>query len=227
MPGQGSRGSPGRFRRLVSGTLLVVVGACVGVVVGTVWNVPELLIERLRRPVEVVELAPDPPAAATDLPEFRSLQRGAPPRPTPGPVAAPPRAAEPRREPQAAREPTAAREPAPASEGVAGVAGAAPAAAPVESAARTLIAEIAERSAAVRPTPAGEVVQVAAYTDARSAEALVRRLQVRGYGAFVSQTVPEGRLRYRVRVRPAAGEDVARLAQELEASGYGVWITRE
>ena len=88
MAGERSSRSTGGFRRLVSGTGLLAVGTCVGIVVGTVWNVPELLIQRLRRPVQVVELAPVELPGPADLPEFRSLQRPAPQRSAPARVSA-------------------------------------------------------------------------------------------------------------------------------------------
>jgi cell division septation protein DedD len=71
------------------------------------------------------------------------------------------------------------------------------------------------------------VVQVASYTDARSAEALVQRLHESGYEAYVSDTHPDGQMRFRVRVRPGGPRDVNQLAAELGARGYSVWITRE
>lgn len=214
MPGERSRASPGGFRRLASGTGLIAVGTCVGIVVGTVWNVPELLIERLRRPVQIVELAPVDLPGPADLPEFRSLQRRAPQRSAVAPVAPAPRAA-----------PAKQRSPAPSAPAPARPTRAA--AAPSQTSAQTVIADISRRTTGRVPSPSGKVVQVAAYTDARSAEALVRRLRERGYDSFVSSSVPQGRLRFRVRVRPAAGQEVAQLAEALGASGYGVWITRE
>ena len=214
MAGEQSRSSTGGFRRLVSGTALVVVGASVGVVVGTVWNVPELLIERLRRPVQIVELAPVDLPGPADLREFRSLQRPLSKRPVAAPVARMPRARSAEQ-----RSPTAS-EPAPAKP-----ARAAPAAS--ETSAKAVIADISRRSAGRAPNPSGKVVQVAAYSDARSAETLVRQLRERGYDSFVSSSVPRGKVRFRVRVRPAGGQDVARLAEALVAGGYGAWITRE
>jgi cell division septation protein DedD len=211
MPGERPRASTGGFRRLASGTGLLAVGTCVGIVVGTVWNVPELLIERLRRPVQIVELAPVDLPGPPDLPEFRSLQGRAPQRSAVAPVAPAPRTA-----------PAKQRSPAPTPARPTRAA-----AAPSQTSAQTVIAGISRRTTGGAPSPSGKVVQVAAYTDARSAEALVRRLRERGYDSFVSSSVPQGKLRFRVRVRPARGQEVAQLAEALGASGYGVWITRE
>ena len=83
--------------RYVYGALLVAIGACVGIVVGSLSETPRLLLERLRGPVETVELeAPaDAPKSAPPLEAFGQLQTGAKPKPDRAPAAAPAQPASP------------------------------------------------------------------------------------------------------------------------------------
>ncbi len=188
----------GAVRKLVTAALLVAIGGSVGLVVGSVSNVPELLLTWLAHERTTVSLgvpsappaAEMPAAESTELREFPNLQKPAPRAPPPPAVAAPPP----------------------------------PASAPAAPNHEAVIAAI-ERKRVV--APAGPVVQIASYTDPRSADALVARLRRLGFDSYVSNTSPQGEPRFRVRVRPAPGEDPARIASKLSANGFSVWVTRE
>lgn len=200
------------MRRFVTGAALLGIGCAVGLVVGTVSNVPELLLAWAARDATSVELAspePAPPTRVAELQEFPKLQE--PAKATPPPANAPLA-----RNPQvAAPPPTAAPakpQPAPA------------ATTPAPASKAAVVASLAKKTA---PTPGGSVVQVAAYSDARAAEALARRLRGQGFDSYVSDQKPDGQQRYRVRVRPAAGQDPKQLAAKLGQSGLSVWVTRE
>ena len=103
--------------RFAYGAGLIAFGACLGIVIGSLTETPRLLLERLRGPVETVELGtPEPakaggPAANAPLERFGELQEGKRPRkPTGEPTEAKP---EPELEPPPARVPAAELEPAP------------------------------------------------------------------------------------------------------------------
>jgi cell division protein FtsN len=204
----------------------LAIGVCFGVVLGSVLDGPRLFVRRLTQASQRVELRPSGAGLETEpLTAFLELQRERPassprparsaPPPAPPPVAAAPRrpAPEPATPPDAAERvisEIAARD-----------------AASQRKAAERVISEIAARDAAKKPSGPQKVVQVAAHTDRQMAEALVRRLQDRGFDSYISGTRPKGKHRYRVRVRPEAGASVKRLASRLEAQGFGVWITTE
>ncbi len=231
----GQEGRAGVFenmRRFVTGAALLGIGCALGLVLGTVSNVPELLLTWAARDSATVDLsapapAPDAPANVAELQEFPRLQepaKSAPPRAAPAPAALPPA-----RNPQVASPPPAAAPPAaPAPPAAAPAAAPEPAPTPAAAAAPAakdaVVASLAKKSS---PPANGSVVQVAAYADARSAEALARRLRAQGLDSYVSDRKPEGQLRYRVRVRPAPGEDPKQLAAKLGQSGLSVWVTRE
>jgi cell division protein FtsN len=204
---------------------LVAIGVCAGVVVGSVWNVPEMLLARLREPVETVDLRARPSAPAGEmLTPFRELQTARPSRPataTPAPRAAasPPAAARTGSGTQVPPEPDASAVSAPPA--------ATPSDTPSPGAAHSVIASIAARRGSERASTPERVVQVAATPDRVAAAALVERLRALGFRSFISGTRPAGRVRYRVRVRPGQGEEVAALAERLQARGFGVWITTE
>jgi cell division septation protein DedD len=87
-----------------------------------------------------------------------------------------------------------------------------------------VIAALERKRADASPGP---VVQVASYTDPRSAEALVQRLRRMGFDAYKSKTGTTAGDRFRVRVRPGASEDPTRVASKLASNGFSVWVTRE
>ncbi len=203
--------------RLVYGAGLVALGACLGIVIGSLSETPRLVLERLRGPVETVELAipaqetQKPAAVAAPLERFGDLQEGRSPksaRAVPAP-AKPPVEAEPPPPLVPASElvtapPVAAAPPAPAK--------AAPA--PVDVATRT----------AVQPQLA--VVQVASYVERKPADDLVRKLAQSGFDAYVSRPAATNG-RFRVRIRPAAGETPGQLATRLRGFGFDTWATSE
>ena len=210
---------------------LLSIGVCLGVVLGSVLDGPRLFVRRLTQATQRVELRPSTPESDPLL-AFRALQRA---RPTPPPVVrpsppsaasqpppsvgpSPPRAAPPSPPPVARPSPTPRARPPVAA------APRPPAPAPEPKVAERVIAEIAARDKSAR---SGPVVQVAAYADRQMAEALVRRLQKRGFDSYISDTQPRGSHRFRVRVRPPLGKSANRLAARLESEGHGVWITKE
>jgi hypothetical protein len=80
--------------RYVYGALLVAIGGCLGIVIGSVSDSPRILFERLRGPVETVDLEPPAPASAAapeapaPLEAFGELQGAAAAKPKPAPKAA-------------------------------------------------------------------------------------------------------------------------------------------
>jgi cell division septation protein DedD len=204
------------LRRTVAACLLLGVGVALGLVIGNIWSVPSVLWDWWREPGQTLVLAPEaeePPATAP-LKAFRELQEGKPrsePRPAQPATVEPAHAQPPQLEAQprdvAARGPSAAQAP--------------------QDAATRAIARIFDQVETTAAPPGGKVVQIAAYRDLRSAEALARRLVRDGFKAYVSGKHPPGDLRHRVRVRPAPEQDVYALAGELEERGFGVWVTEE
>ena len=194
------------LRKIVSSILLLGMGVALGLVIGTVWPVPSVLWDWWREPGQTLVLAPEAEElpAPTPLEAFRGLQEGKPPseaaRVRPPRVEASPKDV-------AARGPGSAEGP--------------------EGAATRAIARISGELETTDPPPDGKAVQIAAYRDLRSAEALARRLVRDGFEAYVSGKHPRGDLRHRVRVRPAPGQDVYALAGELEERGFGVWVTEK
>lgn len=200
----GERGAARRSRgprvlRFLYGAGLFAIGACLGVVIGSISETPRLLLERLRGPVESIDVSAtsaeaEPPAK---LEVFKDLQEGKQPSPPSRPPAAnPPLDIAPAPPPVAAPPPA---EKAPPVE---------PAAAP---------------SAAVAARP---VVQVASHVDRRAADEMAAKLRSRGFDAYVSQPAAQSG-RFRVRVRPAGGETPAALAKRLKSDGYDTWATSE
>jgi cell division protein FtsN len=177
-----------------------------------VWDLPELLLRRLLEAPRTVALTPPETRAAEEpLAAFRELQSKTRRKREAAPVARAPAARE-QPEPAERRE-----EPAPA-----------PASSPAApSAADRALADVAARAVS-RSAPGQQVViQVASYTDLRSAEALVTRLRRSGFDCYLSHTKPEGETRYRVRVRPSGDTKPAELAGKLQSSGFSTWITTE
>jgi cell division septation protein DedD len=198
----------------VYGSLLVAIGACIGIVIGSVSETPRLLLERVRGPVETIELAPSPsaPEAAPPLEAFDELQ-GAPAKPEPKRAAAP-------------------APPAPAASPVARAAPAAPpqVSSPPPAAAAPVPAKSAEelvRALEKKTEPgAKSVVQVLSLAERKQADALVTKLKSQGLDPYVSP-MPDKSGRFRVRVRPTAGQSVAELETRLKTLGLKTWATAE
>ena len=207
------RDTTGSARGTLAGSGLILLGGCIGLVLGALLDAPRLLLRRLQEPVQIIELEPAvgpiPGLAVAptdqDLPEYRALQQ-AQPREAPPDVAVP-----------AARPAPKAEAPEPRAEDV--------------------ISAIAARTprepappAKLEPTPspgAGDVVQVGAFPDAGSAQRVVDRLKRLGFDSYRSERLGNGGSRHRVRVRPGGGRDAQRLAASLRERGFDVWITRE
>ena len=201
--------------RLIYGAGLVALGACLGIVIGSLTETPRLVLERLRGPVETVDVAipaqekPKSPSEAAPLERFGDLQEGRAPkaaRAVPAP-AKPAVEAEP-----PPLVPPAELEPAPS-------VAAAPPATPKEATPAPV-----ETPAALQPH--GAVVQVASYVERKPADDLVRKLEGSGFDAYVSQPAATNG-RFRVRIRPAAGESAGDLATRLRGFGFDTWATSE
>ena len=211
------RSSGATLLRFVYGAGLVALGACLGIVIGSLSETPRLLLERLRGPVETVDVSsrteetqPPEPGPAV-LERFGELQEGKPPKPektSPAP-ASPAHEAEP---PPPHVAPANLNPPPPVA--------AAPQAVPEPPAAKVL----PEVPAAVQTHSA--VVQVASYVERKPADELVVKLEGSGFDAYVSQPVAANG-RYRVRIRPTGGESVAELAKRLRGFGFDTWATSE
>lgn len=201
--------------RTIYGTALVAFGACLGIVIGSVSETPRLLLERMRGPVETVEIeAPEsasPTAAsqAATLERFGELQEGKSPKAA-KPVPARPQV---EAEPPPALVPPAELAPAPP-------VAAAPPAEPSPAPTRTQVEEPEARQ------PRGAVVQVASFVERKPAEDLVAKLGESGFDAYVSQPAAANG-RYRVRIRPAGSESAGELATRLRGFGFDTWATSE
>jgi cell division septation protein DedD len=222
-----SRRSKGRGRgpgvaRYVYGGLLVAIGACIGIVIGSLSETPRLLLERLRGPVETVDFdAPSRDAAKQSPPleAFDALQGGSakpkaeravaagPPAPTPPPVTAPP-VTPPPTTARAVTPPPAVSSPPPP----------APAKSPEE-----IIHALEQKSAAESK---GSVIQVLSLAERKQADSLVAKLKSQGFEPYVT-AMPDKSGRFRVRVRPNAGQSTAELEQKLKALGLKTWATSE
>lgn len=215
--------------RLFYGAGLLALGACLGIVIGSLSETPRLLLERLRGPVETVEIAVSPPAEKGDEPtspkleSFSDLQEGKSPKPAKSPAA--------NAKPVAEAEPPPERipaedlpKPAPATP---------PAATPAPQAAAPAVAAApppatappAQPPASIQP-PGGAVVQVASYVERKPAEELVAKLKGTGFQAYVSQPAAVNG-RFRVRIRPDEGETASELAKRLRSFGFDTWATSE
>jgi hypothetical protein len=215
-PGEG-RGRLARVRRALAAGALVALGGGLGVVFATVSGVPEVLLERLTGSTVVVPLEPSPASPPEEpLQGFVDLQSpdGAP-RGVRPPPPLPPVATRPSPEPAPAKRVPAPQRVAEISERRE----------PPAPSAKSVIEEL--RSRGSRSTaPSGRVVQVGAYAGRAPAQALVERLERRGFHAFVS-AASGGANRWRVRVRPPGGGDAEALAGRLRAAGYDTWVTTE
>ena len=209
---QKSRARAAGATRIVYGSLLVAIGACLGIVIGSVSDTPRLLLERLRGPGATVDLAAPPaPAeaakASPPLEAFSELQKGTPPPAPASPVSSPP--------PAAPVKPAAI---APAAAPATRAAAPAPAAKPAPPA----------PAASAPPAVAGAhtVVQVLSLAERAQADAMVTRLKSQGFQPYVVP-MPDKSGRFRVRVRPGSGQSVAELEQKLRGLGMKTWITAE
>lgn len=215
--GESRRARGAAFLRFVYGAGLVALGTCLGIVIGSLSETPRLVLERLRGPVETVEIAfpapatAAPKAAASPLERFGQLQEGKSPKSERALPAKPLSAAE--AEPPPALVPPSELATAPS-------VAAAPAVAPSPALAPAAV----EVPAAVQAQ--GAVVQVASYVERKPADDLVRKLEGSGFDAYVSQPAATNG-RFRVRIRPAAGESAGDLATRLRGFGFDTWATSE
>ena len=222
-PTQRSKGgaSPARY---LYGALLVAIGGCLGIVIGSVSDTPRILFERMRGPVETVDLEPPQPASAAapapaPLEAFGELQ-GAP-KASPKPAL---KAAEPAKVAEAAKQkpPAPAAAPAVSSPPPAAAAAPAPAKSPDQ-----IVRELEKKTAA--PTPAATantVVQVLSLADQKQADAMIAKLRAQGFQPYASP-MPNKAGKLRVRVRPKAGETTAALETRLRELGFKTWTTSE
>jgi DedD protein len=202
-------------------------------------------------PAPAVAAAAPPPAAAPEpsptqplpigtTPAGKSLaeaeQRVLMPAPKPAPktAAAPARSAppaaktEPKAEPKADAAPAAAAKAAPKADAPPPPAAAAPSApsapapaAPAPTAAKSDAGPEPQPAAAAAPIADGFVVQLAAFTDDKGANALAARLKKAGYAAYTEPVQTSRGTLYRVRVGGYATRDAAVAAREqLKGEGH-------
>ncbi|MFQ5698439.1 MAG: SPOR domain-containing protein [Myxococcota bacterium] len=185
------------LRRVTAATALLGFGISVGVAIGSLWDLPRLLLRLFQETPARVDLRRP---AGEPLQAFRALQQ--------------------RRAPERSPLPTVATAPGapspPAREQVA-----------QPGAFERAMAQLAARHRDDESDSAKVVIQIASYTDRRSADALATRLRRSGFQAYVSHTRPEGKPRYRVRVRPSGGLAPRELAARLKDHGFSVWVTSE
>jgi cell division septation protein DedD len=207
----GKSGASRKVRSGLSATALLLIGGCAGLALGSLLDGPRVFLRHLLEPSESTEIVGvSAPAAPAELTEYRALQQ-----------------TRPRAKPPSAQPPPST----PESKAVT------PPPVRPEVQVRDLIDEIAAKRAATRSPEAqpqsarqrvgSKVVQIAAYRDIRSAEALARRLRRSGFDSYVSSTRPEGEERFRVRVSPSADTDIGTLASQLRERGFPIWVTTE
>lgn len=223
-------------RRAPAASGFLVTGAVIGIAASGFWDLPErlwLLGEGLFGPAgqELDLVASGDPVTPLSLPEFGGLQ-GEPARPSgltvsgsrPGvPAGALPKVAA----PATAAVPTAG--PPPDSADLNSVGLGSDELGSAGRAAELLLREIASRRGdeGGEGPRTGTVVQVASYTDARSADALAVRLQRKGFDSFVAASEGDAGPRFRVRVQPGGETRGSVLAQQLRELGFSVWVTRQ
>lgn len=215
--GESHRARGAAFLRVLYGAGLLALGTCLGIVIGSLSETPRLILERLRGPVESVEIAspapetPTPEAAAAPLERFGELQEGKSPKPE--------------RTPAAKAVPAAESAPPPAHVPLSDlVTPPAVAAAPPAPPPAAVAAAAPAVPAAVQPASA--VVQVASYVERKPADELVVKLKDSGFDAYVSQPAAANG-RFRVRIRPSTGEAASDLAKRLRGFGFDTWATSE
>lgn len=220
--------------RYVYGALLVAIGGCLGIVIGSVSDSPRILFERLRGPVETVDLEPPAPssaaapAAPAPLEAFGELQGAAAAKPKPAPKAAEaPKLAEAAKpKPPAPAAAPAVSSPPPAPVPAAAPAAPAPAKSPDEIVRELEKKTAAASVAAVPAATAGTVVQVLSLADKKQADAMIAKLKAQGFEPYASP-MPNKPGKLRVRVRPKGGETTAALEARLRELGFKTWTTAE
>lgn len=221
------RGETGSARSSLAGAALLLLGGCIGLVLGALLDAPRILMRRLQEPVQTIQLEPDsePRAAAAappaeQLAEYRALQKAQeqPASPAPAAKTRPAPKSEPGPKPGSSDEPAGPR----AEDLIDAIAARTERATPLPD-------EVPPPRARARAAPglAGSVVQVGAFPDAGSADRVVERLRRLGFDSYRSERAGNGGSRHRVRVRPSGGLDAAALAGRLRERGFDVWITRE
>ena len=210
-------------RRAARGGAILAIGIAIGIGASGTWDLPSqlgLLATALFREAEheVVLGDPGPPVTASSLAEFKRLQRPSeetPSKPSHTRVVAKP-------VPAPASLPAVA---APASDHP----GEEASVHVEESATARLLRKIQERRALEHEASlrTGTVVQVASYRDARSADALARRLRSQGFDSFVEENEADLNPRFRVRVQPKVGSNGEKVAEQLSQLGFSVWVTRQ
>lgn len=210
-------------RRAPAASAYLVTGVVIGIVASQLWDLParlNLLGEGLFGPAgQVLELVvSEGPVTPSSLPEFGGLQQELEPSRRPGSGASPSPSVEPVRALPTVAAPPVVAAPAPA-----------PGPGSPEGVTAQLLGEISSRLAEARGTElrTGSVVQVASYTDARSADALAVRLQRQGFDSFVMKSEESAPSRFRVRVQPRGETSGSALAQRLRELGFSVWVTRQ
>ncbi len=210
--------------RFVYGSLLVAIGACIGIVIGSVSDTPRVFLERLSGPVETVDLesaVSAPPTEAAEaaveppLEAFGELQ-GAPAKPEPKRTASVTPPKEPAK-PAPAAKPAAPPTPP--------VASPPPPASPAKSA-EEIVKSLEQKTAAAAPAGKSQVIQVLSLAERKQADSLVAKLKTQGFESYVTP-MPDKSGRFRVRVRPGAGQSAAQVEPKLKALGLKTWITAE
>jgi DedD protein len=196
---------PGWFATLLGAGILVVIGFAIGLVSGTAYEEPELVLDHWAgRTVDVPLVAAEPPPESEPEPAPQLASR--PLRP----LGAPRGAAAPTPAPAARAKP--APTPAPAAR-------AKPEVKPAPVAAPPAVASAPPASrapaAAPAPAPGGYAIQVGAFAAEAGARQLVARLQQSGHASYVA--AEGGGARFKVRVGPLETRERAeRVAARLE-----------
>jgi cell division septation protein DedD len=90
-----------------------------------------------------------------------------------------------------------------------------------------IVRELEKKTAAPPAADAHHpVIQVLSLAERKQADALVTKLRAQGFDPYVT-AMPDKSGRFRVRVRPTAGQDPAELEQRLKALGLKTWATAE
>jgi DedD protein len=191
---QGEQAGAGWLATLGGALLLLAVGFAMGLLAGTVWEAPDLVMDHLAGRTTELPLAREisaDPVEPAEAPKRESHARplgareGSPELPSAGAAAE--------------GSPASAARPAPGPEPP-----------PARSEAR-----------APRPEPpvqGGFAIQVGAFGDADSAARLAQKLRARGFSAHVHGGEGAGAASFRVRVGPVASrEEATRLASKLKS----------
>jgi len=220
---QGEQAGAGWLATLGGAVLLLAVGFAVGLLAGTVWEAPDLVMDYLAgRTTELPlarEISADPVEPPVEAPQRASQARplgaraGSPELPSAGAAAegSPVSAARPAPGPEPPPARSEARAPGPEPP-------------PARSEARAPGPEpppARSEARAPRPEPpvqGGFAIQVGAFGDADSAARLAQKLRARGFSAHVHGGEGAGAAGFRVRVGPVASrEEATRLASKLKS----------